>query len=233
MLAAVSVPFARIELLGTEGPIRDAVYAAVHDGGWACEMIDWRDLSRIERENWNLIVIGAERVTSELLLGSANASRDPLTRVMVVCPDREPQLIADVLRSGADDYLVYPFLAEECRARIRSLVEFSLSIPQRRRFGYLAFDFPARAVIDGAARVSLSPGEWDVLLALLDADGDPVGLAELAEHVRPEPGNVVSLASTISRLRRKLREGGIDGLDIDTISGRGYAIQRRRQRASR
>jgi len=222
----------RIEILAGSDTLFEGIVGALHQRGWSAGRIQPLDLERVEREHWNLIVIGCEEVTPEALAACVRASRNPRTRVLVVSPEREPQPIADTLRAGADDYLVFPFEPAELVARAQSLVNFSLTLPARRRFGTLGFDFAARTIFDGPASVTLSRGEWGVLIALIDAAGEPVSLADLAALARHDGVGVSSVASTISRLRRKLRAHDIRGIEIDTISGRGYTLHYRPERSS-
>lgn len=231
--APAGLALARVELLIQPSAMYAEILAAFIAGGWSCESIALADLERVERENWNLVVLGSETVTPVMLAAAARASRNPRTRVLAVARTRDPQPIADILDAGADDYLSFPFEPAELRARAQSLIAFSFSLPARRRLGAIGFDFAARTIFDGNARVVLSPSEWDILIALLDADGEPVTLSILSKVAGHTSGHPGSVASTISRLRRKLRAGAVTGLDIDTIGGKGYVLHYRERFPSR
>lgn len=227
----VGLGLARVELLVAEDELREALRSTLNGCGWSCGDIGEPDLERVQHENWNLIVIGSSIANERNVAASARAARNPRTRVLVVTPTRDPQQIADILRAGADDHVTIPYEPDEVCARARALIAFSFSLPARRRFGTIGFDFAARTVFDRQARVSFSPGEWDVLIALLDADGEPVAATVLTGGLGSDAGQAVSVASLVSRIRRKLRLNGIHALEIETHAGRGYTLLYRRHDA--
>jgi DNA-binding response OmpR family regulator len=73
--------------------------------------------------------------------------------------------------------------------------------------------------------VALSPREWAILNALLDARQEYVDSIQLEARLWGESGHHSTLASTISRLRNKLRAHHLVGLEISTARGRGYAAR--------
>jgi predicted ATPase/DNA-binding winged helix-turn-helix (wHTH) protein len=90
------------------------------------------------------------------------------------------------------------------------------------QFGPFRLDPDGRVLFRGGQRVALTPKAVDVLVALVEAQGQPVTKEELLRRVWA--GAVVeegSLASHVSQLRKALAEGGGEGF-IETLSKRGY-----------
>lgn len=129
------------------------------------------------------------------------------------------------LRMGADDYILKPIEFEELIARIEAVL-------RRRRsmapivFGDLQLDPVSRKLRRAGHPVELTPLEYDLLLALLQAEGEVVGRKQLLRDVwqmdfDPET-NVLDVQ--IGRLRRKLDRHGRPM--IETVRGRGYRLLR-------
>ncbi len=90
-------------------------------------------------------------------------------------------------------------------------------------FGQYRLDTEARLLFRKGERVVLTPKAVDLLIALVAAEGKPIGKEDLLQKVWPE--TVVeegSLTSHISLLRKALGEGHNDPQFIETIPKRGY-----------
>ena len=93
----------------------------------------------------------------------------------------------------------------------------------RYEFRQYRLDTRGRLLYRNGQRVVLAPKAVDLLIALVEAQGEPVGKRELLQRVWPH--SVVeegSLTSHISLLRRVLGEGAGGQRFIETIPKRGY-----------
>lgn len=93
----------------------------------------------------------------------------------------------------------------------------------RYEFGHYRLDARAHLLWRNGQRVVLTPKAVDLLIALVEAQGEPVGKQELLHRVWPDA--VVeegSLTSHISLLRRALAEGADGRQFIETLPKRGY-----------
>ena len=128
------------------------------------------------------------------------------------------------LKLGADDYIVKPFAFEELLARIDAVIRRRESLPVLR-VGPLEIDPAHRRVQLAGNPVDLSPREYALLLAFVEAKGKVMTRVELLSKVwdidfDPET-NVVDVH--VARLRRKL---GRDHKNmIQTIKGEGYQFE--------
>lgn len=221
---------ASVALLRSSHPGAAVVVAMLNDIGWAVEVVEPASINAMGGVRFDLVVICAAEISADLLIAITAAAHDPDTRVFVISEENNPQQIRDVLQAGGDDYLQYPFSAEECLARMQALTARARSVGDRRRQGQLTFDYLDRAISAGPTRVQLTVREWSVLIALLEADGAPVTPANLSDHGYAFGDMSESaLAAIVGRIRRKMQQSGFLAISIITVRGRGYVVRFRRE----
>lgn len=124
---------------------------------------------------------------------------------------------------GADDYLAKPFQLAELAARMRAVLRRGGGESARIGFGPLTLDGEGRlAALDGQP-LALTGREWEVLEALVRADGRTVP----RERLQAE-GSGNALEVYVSRLRPRLETAG---LLIRTVRGFGYRLELARDRS--
>ncbi|MCL6640258.1 MAG: response regulator transcription factor [Candidatus Rokubacteria bacterium] len=132
------------------------------------------------------------------------------------------------LEVGADDHVVKPFSPRELVARARAVLRRAHGAGGERplRVGAVALD-PARhaVTVDGVA-VSLTPREFDLLHALMEAGGRVLSREHLLGRVwgyaRAEEIESRTVDVHVRRLRAKL---GSEGRRVTTIKGVGYRLE--------
>lgn len=135
------------------------------------------------------------------------------------------------LRSGADDYVGKPIEHEELVARIDAVLRRRESLPPIE-FGDVRLDLTRRKVERGGQPVPLSPREFDLLLALVRANGEVMSrdtiLREVWDLEADAETNVLDVH--LGRMRRKLDRHGRPL--IQTVPGSGYrAVRHKPQQA--
>jgi DNA-binding response OmpR family regulator len=131
------------------------------------------------------------------------------------------------LDSGADDYLVKPFAAEELLARIRALLRRpGGALGKALKAGRLTFDTVERQVRIGTDYLALPRHELSALECLLRRVGRVVTRETLIEQLyagHEEPASN-AMPVHIHNLRRRL-DAAQAGLDIVTFRGLGYMLR--------
>jgi DNA-binding response OmpR family regulator len=139
------------------------------------------------------------------------------------------------LELGADDYIVKPFSFRELLARIHAALRRAAYSQQpasapdpedRSILGDLFVDRRRHTVARGGQPVALSPREYDLLVALLDANGAMVARDDLLDRVWGEEwvGTPRTLDVHIRWLRGKIEADPAHPQLILTVRGAGYRL---------
>ena len=152
---------------------------------------------------------------------AAVQSEAPNVPIIAVTPRERRAALLGQLRGDRDDYLLRPFAVDELAARIRLRLRLG-SVPGTSvlRHGELTVDTEFGDVHVDGRRVSLSPTEFAVLVALIAEAGDVVSSDRLAQQAWSEPVSANLVQVYISYLRRK-----IGPERIRTVRGGGYALE--------
>jgi two-component system, OmpR family, response regulator len=148
-------------------------------------------------------------------------------------PDEIDRIVG--LELGADDYIVKPFSLRELLARVRAVLRRQemgrasrTHEPERGgyRFGGWQLERRARRLIDpDATPVSLSKGEYGLLLAFLEAPQRPLSREYLLQATRVHEDIFDrSIDVQVLRLRRKLEVDCSAPRVIRTERGVGYVF---------
>lgn len=149
-----------------------------------------------------------------------------LRAIPVIILTCRPEDRIPALERGADDFLDKPFHPRELLARAHNLLRRRGQPPA----GALPFrqDLERRCVVDAQGRtVVLTQGEFNLLHALVAAQGRVVSRADLLECISPDGGSSSgrSVDVLISRLRRKLEPDPRSPRLLLTALGLGYRLQ--------
>jgi DNA-binding response OmpR family regulator len=214
----------RVAILTDDRVLSRTIGTLVASMGWDAEVIQPVDLADATSPAWDLIVVATNGETIPIATTCAQASRDARQPVLVVSYNQDPQVIADALNSGADDYVIAPFDASECQARMRVLVKRS-ETPSRLHTRMVWIEPLLRTIGIGSRYATLSSREWTLLELLIEAKEAPVSAATIEERLWGSAGRQSTLASVVSRLRDRLQSHRLDGIEIVTVRNVGYAVR--------
>lgn len=207
------------ELLRRSGYVADQCYGG--DSG----------LELASRQNHQLILLDVmlpERDGFSLLDILRRTSQVPV--IMVTARNAEEQRIKG-LSKGADDYVAKPFNTTELLLRIEALLRRSYADRKHEqhevlRLEGLEVDRVSRHASAHGSLLDLTPTEFKLLWLLLLNRGEVLTKAYLSQAVlkRSLGEHDRGIDMHLSRVRRKLKDAGWQGVRVQTVHGRGYCL---------
>ena len=217
---------ARVLVVEDSDAIRTAVLAALRDAGYAVSGAV--DGSGIERD---LDTFRPDLVVLDVLLPGRDgfALLDVVRRrsdagvVMLTARDG----VSDRLRgltSGADDYLVKPFVLAELVARVAAVLRRMGRAPSTVEVGDLVLDESSGMAVRGGAPLDLTATELRLLCYLAAQRGRVVSKTQILTAVWGYDAYDPNLVEVhVSALRRKLETVG--PRLVHTVRGLGYTVR--------
>lgn len=153
--------------------------------------------------------------------------RSAIPIIMLTARTEQADRIAG-LECGADDYLPKPFGPEELLARMRAVLRRSGHTLETRtallQVGRVRVDERERLVWIGQTPLDLTDIEFDILGLLMRSAGRAVSRDALCTmlYQRPSTPYERSLDTHISRIRKKLEQGGL--VSIRSVRSVGYVM---------
>ena len=175
-----------------------------------------------------LLDVGLPQIDGFEVLRRLRQRRNPVPVLMLTVRDALEDRITG-LDLGADDYITKPFHLSELEARVRALIRRAhASTKSDLTHGPLRLDMAGRRLYHGEEPLDLSMREIAVVELLLLREGKVVTKQQLVDHLYGWEGTSTSNAVevVVYRLRKKLEPSGVE---IRTVRGMGYLIEKPRQ----
>jgi DNA-binding response OmpR family regulator len=135
------------------------------------------------------------------------------------------------LELGADDYVTKPFSPRELVARVRAVLRRASAREAPGgaplRVGSLALDRGRHTVLRDGRPILLTPSEFELLAALMEAPGHVFSRAQLLERLQGIAFDTIerTIDVHVRNLRRKLEPDPATPRYIETVFGVGYRFQ--------
>ena len=212
--------------------LREVVSYALQRAGFSVRSVrDGREaLAEVDRLPPDLVVLDVMMPELDgLEVCKRLRARGRLPIVFLSSRDEEVDRILG-LELGGDDYVTKPFSTRELVARVRAVLRRAAPSEDTEEeaaplsWDALRLDSAAHRVWVADREVTLTATEFELLRALLRAPGRVLRREALAEATYGV-GHFVAdrtLDSHVSRMRRKLRQAGID--PISAVRGVGYRL---------
>ncbi|GAA4031627.1 response regulator transcription factor [Allokutzneria multivorans] len=218
-------------LVEDDDAIRGAVVRALNDFGYATYSVStgFDALREVTRAVPDAVVLdlGLPDIDGVEVLRMMRGICD-VPVIAATARDTEADII-QVLREGADDYLVKPFSGEHLAARLAAVLRRSRPKEAERSFsaGRITVDLDSRQARLGATELKLTRREFDLLAYLVARPHKVISREELlAEVWRLPPGrDDQTLDVHVSWLRRKLGESASAPVYLHTVRGVGIRLE--------
>lgn len=207
--------------------IGDALSLAGYKTLFAADGLEALNLLRTNPVDLIVSDINMPKLDGFQLLEALRHKGDSTPFVLLTASKERPHLSTG-FRLGADDFIAKPFGIEELALRVAAILRRSVNIrPESKTLTagpieVVVEDFIVR--LDGK-EVTLSPTEFKLLVALLEAKGHVLSKQQLLEDIWSmgfaDQTNVVE--TYISYLRKKLHTESFQG--IKTVRGFGFKIE--------
>ncbi|HEY3832266.1 MAG TPA: response regulator transcription factor [Acidimicrobiia bacterium] len=155
------------------------------------------------------------------------ARQPALPIIILTARDAEIDIVVG-LDSGAVDYVTKPFRLAELSARVRAHMRRRAERGERFVIGALVVDLGGRVATLDDVDLALRAKEFDLLAALASVAGSAVRREDLMSAIWDEHwyGSTKTLDVTIASLRRKLEAVSPGAVNITTLRGVGYRLER-------
>ena len=201
----------RILVIDDDPPMIGAVAAVVGSAGHRVSAAyDGHEaLRRFEAEQPDLVILDLAMPALDGIAVCQALRRRSATPIIVLSGEGQEAAKVEALDAGADDYVTKPFGKQELLARIRAVTRRGNESAPSARDG-IRIDRRRHEAWAGGQMLTLTPIEFAILEALVDARGALVSHAELlragwGDEPDPDP---LWLKPHLSRLRSKLRTAG-------------------------
>ena len=157
--------------------------------------------------------------------------RDAGVPILLVLDDADDDEQLRALESGASQLAVGPTSTRVIAAQLRRLIDVSQKRLEQEltevRYGPLRLD-PRRASASvGTTPITLTAGEFELLLVLASRPGELVHRQTIARTFGHAQGTDARRSADmhVCRIRKKLRDAGGRALQVETVYGRGYLLR--------
>lgn len=155
----------------------------------------------------------------------AKGSRLP---VLILTAQTDEDSVVEGLQKGANDYIRKPFGNKELLARIKNVLKEPQNREAQVRFGSLVVLFEKRQVFYNESEIELNRREFDILCYFLQ-HAETVVTRDVLLQILDKEGEIFdrTIDSHVSHLRARLRQAGVKSIQISSVYGVGYRLEKK------
>jgi len=219
----------RILLVEDNQRLSEAITTNLSQAGFEIDPVAEGDeaLAVLAQQHYDLVILdlGLPDMDGMEVLRGLRAQKNAVPVLVLTARDRLSDKISG-LNSGADDYMVKPFEADELVARLKALLRRpSLAVNEIITLNNLTYDTTNRQTKIGDQTIELSRREADLLEQLVRSIDKIVTKKTIETRLYSynDKGSANSVEVLVHRLRKKLLAHAAE-IEIHTLRGIGYMI---------
>ena len=182
-----------------------------------------------QKKNFGLIILdlGLPDGSGFQLLKEVRTSGSRIP-VLILTAKTDVDSVVEGLQLGANDYIRKPFDDRELLARIKTALKEPQTRSHQIRYGDLLVLVDQRKVLSNGAEIELSPREFDILFFFIQNAELVLTRESLLESI-DKNGELFdrTIDSNISHLRSRLKAAGVNSVQISSVYGVGYRLEKK------
>lgn len=213
--------------------VSELVQVNLKRAGFDCERLlsETSLLRLIRRRNFDLILVevGAAVPDSDNIFSWMNCRFGENTPVMMLASAHDPQLAADALDCGADDFAAMPMDPVEFVARVRAILRRTSRRVERRMIDVMEFsiDREARSFSYRGVQIELTPREFTMAWLFFSTPWIYISRETIGNAIWGVDSEIAgrTIEQHVYKLRKKLQLGAERGVMIRTAYSQGYRLE--------
>jgi DNA-binding response OmpR family regulator len=151
-----------------------------------------------------------------------------LTPVVILTAQGDEDSVVQGLQSGANDYVRKPFGQKELIARIQNAIRGPRPRESQINFMDLVLSKDQRRVMSHGKEIDFNRREFDILCFLMESAEMVVTRDSILQKLNKE-GEIFdrTVDSHLSHIRTKLRQAGVGSVQITSVYGIGYRLEKK------
>lgn len=146
---------------------------------------------------------------------------DRISPVFMISGNNEREQVLEGLRSGADDYLVKPFMSDELMEKIRNASSRTMAINDNMINVGVKLIPEADLIIKDGEKITLTSREFQVFRTLYEEPHKVHTRHKIVTMFRDNETTERNIDVLVYSLRKKITNLG---LEIETVRGQGYRL---------
>lgn len=184
----------------------------------------------LAKDSFDLVLLDLNLPDGSGLRIARSCQKDkPSLPIIILTASSDEDSVVAGLEAGAADYVRKPFGNKELLARVKVALRGRLESAEKvLQYGIIKLVPEKRRVLIGENPIELNRREYDILAHFV-AQAESVVTRESLLRVLKKEGEIFdrTIDSHISHLRTRLKQGGAGEIQISSVYGVGYRLERK------